>query len=72
MSKLQVKVGDETWSRGDDFESSDRLPLAGIHVKESNGNVHGNAVEFYAETLSVAQSRRDAVLRALKGSKTWK
>lgn len=60
-----VPCFDEKWSKGDDIVCTDSLPIAGINVQSKHGHIHGNAIEFFAEKLEVAQARRDKVLSLL-------
>jgi hypothetical protein len=60
-----VPCFEEQWSKGDDIVCTDSLPIAGINVQSKHGHIHGNAIEFFAEKLEVAQDRRDKVLSLL-------
>lgn len=51
------------WIKGEDYSSTTQsTAIAGIHIAD-----HYNAIEFYAETLELAQERRDFVLSMREG-----
>lgn len=61
-----VSLNGEQWEPGnDDDADGDVLATAGIHIT-SGDHPHGNAVEFYGETLAIAKGRRNAVLGAMR------
>lgn len=61
-----VGLNAERWETGnDDDADGDAMATAGIHIT-SGDHPHGNAIEFYGDTLALAQARRDAVLTAMQ------
>ena len=63
ISKNKISNELKSARKGDDYESSDVLPCAGIHI-----DGHGNAIEIRAETPEKAKWMRDEILSLIENA----